>query len=113
LATEPVNLRERNGRSSRNSSKAPSSDGPGIKPPERRRGRGPKRGAQQGQPGSGPELLLIERVDEVVEHHPDACRRCGTLLQGEDPEPLRHQQPMAEALAAARQQPMANAAGSG
>ncbi len=27
----------------------------------------------------------------MVEHHPDACRRCGTLLQGEDPEPLRHQ----------------------
>jgi hypothetical protein len=33
----------------------------------------------------------MERVDEVVEHHPDACRRCGTLLQGEDPAPLRHQ----------------------
>jgi transposase len=27
----------------------------------------------------------------VVEHHPHACRRCGTLLQGEDSEPLRHQ----------------------
>ena len=26
-----------------------------------------------------------------VEHHPDACRRCGTLLDGEDPDPLRHQ----------------------
>jgi transposase len=33
----------------------------------------------------------MERVDAVVEHHPDACRRCGTLLQGEDPTPLRHQ----------------------
>jgi hypothetical protein len=33
----------------------------------------------------------MERVDEVHEHHPEACRRCGTLLQGEDPEPLRHQ----------------------
>jgi transposase len=30
-------------------------------------------------------------VDEVVEHHPDACRRCGMLLEGEDPAPLRHQ----------------------
>ena len=29
-------------------------------------------------------------MDEVVEHHPDACRRCGTLLDGEDPDPLRH-----------------------
>jgi len=46
---------------------------------------------QPGHPGSGPELLPIERVDEVVEHHPEACRRCGTLLQGEDLEPLRHQ----------------------
>jgi hypothetical protein len=42
-------------------------------------------------PGSGPELLPIARVDEVVEHHPDACRRCGSLLEGEDPDPLRHQ----------------------
>jgi transposase len=31
----------------------------------------------------------MERVDEVVEHPPDACRRWGTLLDGEDPEPLR------------------------
>lgn len=91
LATELAQLRERIGRSSRNSSKPPSSDGPGFKPPERRKGSGRKRGGQPGHPGSGPELLPIERVDEVVEHHPDACRRCGTLLQGEDPEPVRHQ----------------------
>ena len=91
LATELANLRERIGRSSRNSSKPPSSDGPGFKPPERRKGSGRKRGGQPGHPGAGPELLPMERVDEVVEHHPDACRRCGTLLQGEDPAPLRHQ----------------------
>jgi transposase len=91
LATELASLRERIGRSSRNSSKPPSSDGPGFKPPERRKGSGRKRGGQQGHPGSGPELLPMERCDEVVEHHPDACRRCGTLLRGEDPGPLRHQ----------------------
>jgi transposase len=91
LATELASLRERIGRSSRNSSKPPSSDGPGFKPPERRKGSGRKRGGQPGHPGSGPERLPIERVDEVVEHHPAACRRCGTLLQGNDPEPLRHQ----------------------
>jgi hypothetical protein len=92
LATELAQQRERIGRSSRNSSKPPSSDGPGFKPPERRKGSGRKRGGQPGHPGSGPELLPIERVDEVVEHHPAACRRCGTLLlQGEDPDPLRHQ----------------------
>ena len=91
LASELASLRERIGRSSRNSSKPPSSDGPGFKPPERRKGSGRKRGGQPGHPGSGPELLPIERVDEVVEHHPDACRHCGTLLQGEDPAPVRHQ----------------------
>ena len=73
LATELASLRERIGRSSRNSSKPPSSDGPGFKPPERRKGSGRKRGGQPGHPGSGPEPLPIERVDEV------------------DPEPLRHQ----------------------
>jgi transposase len=91
LATELAQLRERISRSSRNSSKPPSSDGPGFKPPERRKGSGRKRGGQPGHPGSGPELLPIERVDEVVEHHPAACRRCGQLLDGVDPEPLRHQ----------------------
>jgi transposase len=91
LASDLSELRERISRSSRNSSKPPSSDGPGFKPPERRKGSGRKRGGQPGHPGSGPELLPIERVDEVVEHHPDACRRCGTLLDGEDPDPLRHQ----------------------
>jgi transposase len=91
LASELAQLRERIGRSSRNSSKPPSSDGPGFKPPERRKGSRRKRGGQPGHPGSGPELLPIERVDEVVEHHPDACRRCGSLLEGEDPDALRHQ----------------------
>jgi transposase len=91
LATELGQMQERIGRSSRNSSRPPSSDGPGFKPPERRKSSGRKRGGQPGHPGSGPELLPIERVDEVVEHHPDACRRCSTLLDGEDPAPVRHQ----------------------
>jgi transposase len=91
LATELASLREQIGRSSRNSSKPPSSDGPGFKPPEQRKGSGRNRGGQPGHPGAGPELLPIERVNEVVEHHPEACRRCGQLLEGVDPEPLRHQ----------------------
>ena len=65
LATELAQLRERIGRSSRNSSKPLSSDGPGFKPPERRKGSGRKRGGQPGHPGSGPEPLPIERVDEA------------------------------------------------
>jgi transposase len=90
LATELASLRERIGRSSCNSSKPTSSDGPGFKPPTRRKGSDRKRGCQPGHPGAGLELLPIERVDEVVDYHPDSSRRCGTLLRGEDPDPLRH-----------------------
>jgi transposase len=50
LASELAQLRERIGRSSRNSSNPPSSDGPGFKPPERRKGTGRKRGGQPGHP---------------------------------------------------------------
>ncbi|MDM7953253.1 MAG: DUF6444 domain-containing protein [Cyanobium sp. CZS 25K] len=59
-ATELAQPRERIGRSSRNFSKPPSSDGPGFQPPGRRRGSGRKRCGQRGRPGSGPELLPIE-----------------------------------------------------
>ncbi len=46
LASELASLREWIGRSSRNSSKPPSSDGPWFKPPERRNGSGRMRGGQ-------------------------------------------------------------------
>jgi hypothetical protein len=57
LASELASLQERIGRSSRNSSKPPSSDGPGFKPPTHSKGSGRKRGGQAGHPGNGPELL--------------------------------------------------------
>ncbi|MCS5692968.1 DUF6444 domain-containing protein [Cyanobium sp. FGCU-6] len=86
MATELAGLRERIGRSSRNSSKPPSCDGPGFQPPERRKGTGRKRGGQPGHPGSGPELLPIERVDEVVEHHPGCTGWCAPAAP---PAPVR------------------------
>lgn len=91
LATELANLRERISRTSCNSTRPPSSDGPGFYPPERRKGSGRKRGGQQGHPGAGPERLPLECCDDVVDHHPQDSPRCGPLLHGEDPEPLRHQ----------------------
>jgi len=101
LASELAQLRKRIGRSSRNSSNPPSSDGPGNSCAEAlwatshrsgNKGSGRKRGGQPDHPGAVPELLPIERVDEVVEEqHPDACRCCGTLLEGEDSAPFRHQ----------------------
>jgi hypothetical protein len=48
-------------------------------------------GQQQAINRQSKRLLPIRRVDEVVEHHLEVYRRCGTLLQGEDPAPLRHQ----------------------
>ena len=91
LATELAALRERIGLSSRNSSKPPSSDGQGFKPPERRKGNGRKRGGQEGHPGAGRDLLPSEQCQEVIPHHPSNCRGCGEPLRGDDPEPLRHQ----------------------
>jgi len=91
LALEVTDLRERLGRNSRNSSKPPSSDSVGFKPtPAHRKPSGRKRGGQQGHPGSGLGLLPTERCDDVQKHHPQLCRHCGTHLQGNDPEPLRH-----------------------
>lgn len=89
-ATELAELRERIGLNSRNSSKPPSSDAQGFQPPVRRKGSDRKRGGQQGHPGPGPELLPLESCDAIEAHHPEHCRRCGSHVQGEDPEPLRH-----------------------
>jgi hypothetical protein len=61
-----ASLRERIGRSTRNSSKPPPSDGPAFMPPEQKKGSGRKRAGQPVQPGSGAELLLIERVELVL-----------------------------------------------
>ena len=100
LAARVAMLEEQRGRSSRNSSKPPSSDGPGQKGfggggggSSKARGDGlrRRRGGQYGHPGHGRNLLPSERCDQVIAHHPTACRRCGTALSGNDPQPLRHQ----------------------
>lgn len=69
-------------RDSGNSSVPPSADPGGGK-----RGRKGKRsprnpGAQPGHPGSGRRLLPVERVDEVIEHLPASCKKCGGSLAG-------------------------------
>jgi transposase len=67
-------------RDSDNSSLPPSAD----PRPGKRRGKGKrsdrKPGGQPGHPGSGRGLLPIEQVDEVIEHLPEHCRRCGRSL---------------------------------
>ncbi len=97
LSERVERLERRLGQNSRNSSLAPSSDRPdrenedkGREP--RRRRSGKKRGAQQGHKGSG--RRLDPNPDEVVEHRPGACRRCGRQLDGGERtvgRPARHQ----------------------
>ncbi len=67
---------------SHNSSKPPSSDGPGAPPrPRSLRTRSGKRpGGQPAHPGAS--LRLVERPDAVVTHHPDACPACERALGG-------------------------------
>jgi transposase len=64
-------------RDSSNSSKPPSSDGPGKKPqarPKKSRKRNP--GGQPGHKGTKRELVPIEKVDHVEEVIPESCEFC-------------------------------------
>src|SRR5918998_1609454 len=76
---------------STNSSKPPSSDPIGLKrkpptPPSRRR-----RGGQPGHRQAFRALVPPEKLRSSTDCKPDACRRCGQALSGEDPDPLIHQ----------------------
>lgn len=80
--------------SSRNSSKPPSSDGPGVerpKPPSS----GRKRGGQPGHEPSRRELVPPDRVDKFEDHWPEVCEACRAELptgqRVEVGDPTRHQ----------------------
>jgi transposase len=81
LTARVSELEARLQQNSQNSSRPPSSDPPSVK----RRAKKPtgrKRGAQPGHRGHHRKLLDPARVDEVVEHRPEACRHCGESLAG-------------------------------
>jgi len=76
---------------STNSSKPPSSDPIGMKrrppaPPSKK-----KRGGQPGHRKARRVLAPPEKVRETFDCKPEACRRCGHELAGDDPEPVIHQ----------------------
>ena len=80
LEAEVRDLKTRLGQNSTNSSRPPSSDPPQVKrqpgpPPSGRRA-----GGQPGHAGHFRALMPPERVDVVVEHWPDRCVGCTTLL---------------------------------
>src|SRR6266540_818594 len=77
---------------SRTSSRPPSSDPPqalGKRPRREPTGRRP--GGQPGHEGQARALVPVEEVDVVVPVKPERCHHCQHLLQGEDPQPQRHQ----------------------
>lgn len=78
-------------RYSGNSSRPPSSDPPGAPPPAPLKRKGRKRGGQPGHTKFTRALVPAERVTRTVVLKPQACRRCGGALVGEDPAPYRHQ----------------------
>ena len=75
----------------RNSSLPPSTEHPHAKPPRDKKKSTKKRGGQRGHRKHERTLIPAEQCSKVVLLHPESCRRCGTRLEGEDSEPLRHQ----------------------
>jgi transposase len=80
------------GQSSKNSSKPPSSDGPAARAERKKKGpTGRKPGGQPGHEGHGRPQVPPEKVTRRIVCKPERCATCEAALQGEDPEPLRHQ----------------------
>jgi transposase len=85
-------LTERLQQDSRTSSRPPSSDPPQAttKRP-RREPSGRRPGGQPGHEGQTRALVPVAEVDVVIPVKPLRCPRCQYPLQGEDPQPQRHQ----------------------
>jgi transposase len=72
-------------RDSSNSSRPPSSDGPGAKLRPRRPKKSKKRnpGGQPGHKGTNRDLIPVEEVDRVIPVFPVACEHCGAELNSD------------------------------
>ena len=91
LETRIEELERMLGINSQNSSKPPSSDGPGVDKLRRRGKDRKKRGARKGHTPHMRKLFEAKDVTKFVPHEPHACT-CGCQdLQACDEEPLRHQ----------------------
>lgn len=91
LLAKIAELEARLNKTPRNSSLPPSTEHPHAKPPRDKMKSKKKRGGQTGHPKHERPLIPTEECSKVVALYPDACRRCGGELDGDDPEPLRHQ----------------------
>jgi transposase len=84
-------LEERLHKNSTNSSRPPSSDPPSVKRRPPAPASGKKRGGQPGHRHRPRAVVPPEQLRQVFECKPPECRSCGEALQGDDPEPIRHQ----------------------
>lgn len=91
LLAKIAELEARLNKSPRNSSLPPSSQHPHAKPVRQRKKNRRKPGGQPGHPKHERPLIPPEQCQAVVPIKPEACRRCGQSLDGDDPQPLRHQ----------------------
>ena len=94
-------LEEQTRRDSRTSSMPPSQDPPKTRQQRRAQARakakellagdGAKRkaGGQDGHRGAGRKLAPEDRVDEIIDHYPDACRGCGREFTADERRPGR------------------------
>jgi transposase len=91
LQQQVAQLTGRLNQNSTNSSRPPSTDPPHVKrrPPQPAAGR--KRGGQPGHARQQRPLVPPEQIKQAIPLKPDACRKCGHALEGEDPQPRRHQ----------------------
>jgi transposase len=84
-------LEARLGKTPQNSSLPPSTQHPHAKPPHKKPKSKKRRGGQVGHAKHQRPLIPTKDCDEVQQHKPSECRRCGERLRGRDPDPLRHQ----------------------
>ncbi|HEY4564154.1 MAG TPA: DUF6444 domain-containing protein [Thermoanaerobaculia bacterium] len=86
-----ADLEERINKNSTNSSRPPSSDPPSVKRRPPAPASGKKRGGQPGHRRQARPLVPPEQLRRVIDCKPPECRWCHQPLQGDDPEPIRHQ----------------------
>ncbi len=91
LTKKVADLEEKLRKSSRNSSKPPSSDGPKAPPRPAKTSTGRKPGGQEGHDKHERPLVPADKVNKRVVLRPRRCRCCGRELFGDDQSPHRHQ----------------------
>jgi transposase len=84
-------LEARINQNSSNSSRPPSTEPLHVKRQPPRPASGKRRGGQAGHERHTRELVPPERLTSAIEIRPPTCTGCGHALDGQDPEPCRHQ----------------------